>query len=1359
MENDFKKKLNGLSPHQIRTLIRNLGKEKKELPKMARNTENKYPLTSAEKRMWFLSKLDSDSFMYTNPMAIRLKTTSPIELDQYIKSFKFITDRHEIMRTSFASKDGEIFRIIHEHILVDIKMIDLRHYDESCQMEMVEIILCKDGQTPIDIESFPLFRHSILQLSELEYIFIYTSHHIISDAWSSSLLFRNVLQVYDDIKNGKSINLPPIEYQYIDYVNWENNWLQSTDYTKTLEIWRSLLPYDPEPLNLPFDYIRPLVINYEGALEKTKLGAQLVTSLVNFSKHENVNLFHTLLSVFNILLHRYSGNEDIVVGIPLANRNVKEFQGTLGLFLNTLPHKTTIDGKLTFRDYLNQVKNVSQSILLNQALPFEKLIEETCPKRNVAISPFFQVLFVYQNIPSLYEWGGMKLSPEKADFKISKFPLNLWLEDVGDELLLSMTYQTSLFKQSTIKRFFRHFEFLLNEVVNNPGMMISDLKMEAQKSTEHLIETFSENTYIREFEKQVVISKDKLALQYLDICFTYDQLNKKANQVANYLVHTKESSDKVIAILLGRSNELISSLFGIIKSGCAYLPIDPSIPQKRLEHILHDAKINYIITESKFKSRFGKSKKKLLLVDEQGETIQSYSTENLEITINPNDLVYVMYTSGSTGVPKGVCIEHRQLLNYCNAIWKRMKVDHTCKFATVSSIATDLGNTQIFPALIKGASVNIISDDLITNAQLLANYISKNQIDCLKIVPSLLSSLLSVINSRELLPRKLLILGGEKISPGLVENIRSKDKHIRIINHYGPTETTIGVLTHEISEVKINSIIPLGKALDNNIVFIADKKNIELPEGIMGEIVVCGNNVGRGYNNNQQLTNPVFVKGIGSAGVRCYKTGDSGRRLEDGNIEYLGRLDRQKKIRGYRVELEEIERTILQNEKITQVVVISQTENSLTAFIRVVPNEEINTTELIRELRLMLPDYMVPDYIVILDSFPRLGNGKIDLNKLKELKITHSKKQSEGIVAPRDEVELRISHIWKEVLKTNTININDIFFDIGGNSLKAIELIGKVNNCFSISLSIGIIFECSTINLLARMIRNQTHSSVNNHLVELRQGRSDTKIFFVHPAGGNILCYYELAQQLADDYPVYGLQSFISDKSDFSIKELAKRYLEVIKKQIPMGIYVFIGWSMGALIAYEMAVQLQETEKSTSEVIILDQQAPVLTFDQHETPKTHIERLAIFAEKVEHLIGLKINISKIELQNLSPLEQSELFLSEFKDKNMLTEDTSLENFHGFLEKMIFHNEITMDYRAEKYSGNVLLIKANDSNFKTKHFENEESYGWTSYIKNFEILTVPGNHITIMTLPNVKNVAREINKKLAFKHLTQISQKV
>lgn len=1347
MNEELKKKLNTLSPQQLKALMEKLGKEKKELPKMVRNPENRYPLTSAQKRMWFLSKLDPDSFLYTNPMAVRLKTNAPLELTLYTESFEQITQRHEIMRTSFSSQNGQIFQTIHADVPVNIHRADLRSFTSDEQKSIIEEILSKDGQTTIDVEAFPLFRHSILQLSDLEYVFIYTSHHIISDAWSSSTLFRQVLQLYSDLKNNKPVNQEQLKYQFIDYVNWENNWLQSPEYAKTFANWKSLISRDPEPLKLPFDYVPPAIINYEGGLEKVTLNAALVSKLSNFSKHENVNLFHTLLAVFNVLLYKYSGNEDIVVGIPLANRNVKEFQETLGLFLNTLPHKTTVDADVSFRNYLAQVKNVSQVVILNQELPFEKLIEELKPSRNLAVSPVFQVLFVYQNIPSLYEWGGIKLSPEKADYKISKYPLNLWLEDVGEELYLSMAYQTALFKPSTIKNFLKQYEFLLNEAVSKPETSIAELCVEEKRTLELSVSPFTGDTWVDAFERQVVSNPSKPAVKYLDKQLTYAKLNSKANKIAHYLLATRKIQNNTIAFMLDRSEVLLSTILAINKIGAAYLPIDVNVPQQRLDYMVQDAGIDFIVTQSKYASRFDRDKIQLLLLDEQKEELENQEDSNPGIAINVTELVYVIYTSGSTGTPKGVCIEHRNLVNYSKAVWERISLDTDTTFATVSSIHTDLGNTQIFPPLMHGAAVNIIPDDYVTNAQQLAAYISGNKIDCLKITPSLLSGLLNVTGSDSLLPEKILILGGEKVSPELVKKIRSIRKQLRILNHYGPTETTVGVLTHEIQDVADNSVIPLGKSFGDNFVFIADKNNRAQPDGMPGEIIVCGNNVGRGYNNNEALTNTVFVESVAFPGCRCYKTGDKGRKLEDGTIEYLGRIDRQLKIRGYRVEPDGIEKVILKNKAVAEAAVISQKENSLTAFVIVAFGQELNEQMLKQELKTVLPEYMVPSEIIALETFPRLGNGKLDMQKLKELETGHSVSPADTIAIPRDETELVLSHIWKEVIKINSVSITDNFFDVGGNSLIAIELIGKINNRFSTNLSIAVLFEHNTIALMASLIRSSSILHRTSPLVLLKKGTVETTVFFVHPAGGDILCYYELAQNIAGDCTVYGLQSAISEKGDVSVKAMASRYLEEIRKQQFNGNYIFAGWSMGALVAYEMALQLKETENKYAKVIILDQKAPELNVHQpYNTSITQLERLAVFAGKVEQLVGRKINITIETLENLSTEEQSELFLKEFKKHNLIPEDIAAKDFYGFLEKMILHNEITMDYIAEKYDGPVLLVKANDSKVVTSD-EKESCYGWNQYAENIQIGSVSGNHVTMMKQPNVQSVAETINKTI------------
>lgn len=1346
MDQELKSKLNSLSPQQLKELMKKMGKEKKELPRMPRNTAQQYPVSSAQKRMWFLSKLDPESYLYTNPIGIRVRTKSSLDVDLYVHGFRTIVQRHEIMRTSFFSEEGRIMQQIHDEVPFYIEKIDLRSYPEAERQHKADEILAQDGRTPISIEDFPLFKFRLLVLSEQEFVLLYTSHHIISDAWSSSHIFREMQEIYEQSLAGKDISSTPHKYQFVDYVYWEQTWLNSDEYKQTQARWNKLLPSAPEPLNLPLDYQRPPVIRHEGGLEKTTLSPALVEKISEFSKKEGVNLFHTLLAAFNVLLHHYSGNEEIVVGIPLANRKIREFQQTVGMFLNTLPHRSVLDDDLPFNAYLQQVKEVSQDMVVHQDFPFEKLIEEVRPPRDLAISPIFQVLFVFQNIPDMYQWGDLDVAPVKPDYHISKYELNLWVEEVAGSLFLSMTYQERLFSRETVQLFLRYYESLLETVIAQSSLPIGQLKPHAPVAPDQPELPPATGTYLAAFETHAATQGQAPALVHDTAHYTYAELNAAANRLAHYLLRQCKPG-QIIAFLLPRSAQQIVSVLAINKAGCAYLPIDPATSTERLHALLEDSGATQLIAEESFLPLLADVQLPLVLIDAAEQEIASCSSDNPGLPIQPDDLAYLLYTSGTTGTSKGVCIEHAQLFNYSEAIWQRLKLEPSDRFASISGITTDLGNTQIFPALMHGAVIDMIPEVHMTNPSSLAEYIQAHEIDCLKIVPSHLASLMHAQDAASLLPRKLLILGGEKVTAALVQQIRQHRSDLRILNHYGPTETTIGILTYEIETVEANSIIPLGTPLTNNAVFIMDARQHILPVGLPGEIVVCGLNVGRGYHRNEALTNASFLTGIGGIERRCYRTGDLGRLRPDGNIEFLGRKDRQMKVRGFRVEPEAIERALLKNTQITQAVVTDKDGRSLAAYITWKGDATPDISLLKQELRSVLPAYMVPEELVVVPDIPRHSNGKIDIRSLRDWKSMSTDKTSARAIAPRDERELAIARIWQEILQPERVSITDNFFDAGGTSLIAIEFIARINRHFGCDFGIGVLFGHNTIQSLAGLVGNGDYISDNHSLVLLRKSSTDRCLFLVHPAGGDVLSYYELAGQIDDRCQVYGLQSKDFSQADESIETLAQRYLAAIRQEVPEGDYVFGGWSMGAYVAYEMAQQWRAATGVAVPVVMLDQQAPVHEINADHAAITALDRQVAFGGKIEQLTGRANKLNRETLEPLSPADRTVLFLETFKESRLVPDDLKPEQFQGFLDKMMVHHDITAHYRALPYAGEVLLIRAEET------IAADDSYGWNRYASHLQTVSVPGNHVSIIRAPFATAVAEKINTTITTTNTT------
>lgn len=1333
MNAEIDKKLKNLSPEQLKKLMVKMGKNKKEISKMPRNFNNSYAITSAQKRMWFLSKLDPHSYLYTNPAYFRVIPEFFLDLKLWEESFNILIKRHAIMRTSFSIVDSEVKQIIHNSLEFKLNIIDFSGLDTSEKNIKLNEYLKNDGQKAIDVEAYPLFRHTVIRLGENEFVFAYTSHHIISDGWSNSRLFQEIVEIYLQIqaKNQPSSEEHPI--QYIDYVNWEENWKKSPEYKKSLESWRIMLPDSPATLNLPTDYFRPTKIDYKGGMIKSKFDKGFLERITLFGKQNNLNLFHVLLSAFNILLHKYTGSREIVVGIPMANREKREFQSTVGLFLNTLPLRSMINEKETGIDFLRKVKETAQNVFFHQQFPFERIIEELNTERDLSVSPIFQVLFVFQNIPSLYSRDRMHIEPIKPDLEVSKYALNLWIDEVDEELQLTLTFQSKLFTKASVRKLLDRYGCLLNDLISNSSKIINELKVEEKESSSLKFEEIKE-TYLNLYDEHVGLSPNALAIFDGSTSLTYKELDEHSNKLARVIDQKIMARSKIIAVLLDKSTTLIATIVGIHKAGRAYLPLSEENIQ-HIDYMLKDANVDGVISETKYANVLKSSGKQCMYVDSLENEIKSQSPEKIDVKINVNDLAYLIYTSGSTGNPKGVLIEHKQITNYSQAVWKRFKLGVGVRCANVTSISTDLGNTQIFPVLAHGGTIDVLSKEITSNPIALAKYMTNNKVDTMKIVPSHLESLLAIEQKNTVLPTTLLILGGEKPSVSLIKKVKEHDPNLRIINHYGPSEATVGVITHEIKTFSETQPIPIGKGLEGNKVLICNENGKEQPSGIIGEIVVFGNNVARGYINQQS------DKFIYKEGVRGYKTGDLGRVNNQHDIEFFGRRDRQVKVKGYRIELDPLEKMVKLHKGVEQSAVLKK-DNSLVFYFTGQNSDDKLHSMLSAELKIKLPTYLWPVKIIALKKFPTLGNGKVDYTALSKID-TSVEEQIEYKQLPRDEVELKLCNIWEEVLNQKQIYLDNNFFDIGGNSLVAIELLAKINQQFNTELPIGILFEKNTVGLLAQQVRQKSKHSKMRSSVLLKKGNSETNIILVHPAGGDVFTYIELAKKVDNNFNVYGIQSVVGQEDVGSIELMASNYLNEIENI--KGKPVFVGWSMGALVAYEMAIQYELKFGARQPVIILDQMAPA--------PETGVlektiedDRLVIFASKIEHLINNKLGITKEAIRGKTAIERSEMFLKEFKKNNMVPLDLQADRFHGYLDKMIYHNNITTLYRGNRYSGEINLLKAKESVVEIGSSVGGKDYGWSHFADGqLKVYEVEGNHVTMMSQPNLDETARIISQ--------------
>lgn len=1337
---------------------------------MPRNPESAYPLSSAQERMWFLCEIASEPHIYNNPLSVSIESTNELSPELFEKSLKELARRHEILRTTFALKNGAPMQFIKDSADFKVEYCDLRDLpkDERRKRALEEAVY--EGRKPIDIKKLPLLNFKMLRMSDNEYIQLITPHHIISDGWSNMVFAKELGAIYNAFAENKEIELPEPQSQYIDYVKFEKDRTESAEYKENLKFWKELLAGDLTLAEMPLDFKRPPILTANGATFYKTISAELTGKLRRFSQNEKVTLFHSLFAVFNILIYKYANSEDIIIGVPSANRSRREFQSVLGLFMNTLPVRTQLSRSTTFLDYLAQVRETTSKCILNQELPFERLIGEINPKRDLARTPLFQIMFVHQNMPMLYKLPGMLMKPFKADYGTSKFDLNLWLEEVGDEILLSLTYNTDLFKMSSIERLLEYYESLIDNSIGNPDLPIGKIDLIGAKanldcSAPIYIKSNDITTYniIKRFSLTAQKHPNLPAVAYLSKEITYKELVRKSDQIALLLIQSGAKSGDVIAFFAPRNENLLAGILGILKAGCAYLPLDTDLPHERLKYMLDDSKALLILAERKQGSLFKKMGLSCVCIEshEEIENLEEYS----EPVIDENSLAYIVYTSGTTGYPKGVCISHSNLINYVDSANLIMNMTTGSRFALMSTPAADLGNTMIFPPLAIGGCVIVINKDMSLNTKSLAEQFDLRKPDCMKIVPSHIKVLIESPEARRVLPSKLLVIGGEACQPELIQRIREINPQLRIINHYGPSETTVGVSAYELPEAfdktSYSYSIPIGKPFSGNKLLILDSSMNQMPIGVPGEICIAGKQVSAGYLNKSELTCEKFVPNPFNPDEKLYKTGDKGRFLDDGNIEFLGRFDNQIKIRGFRIELGEIEKAIARHNSIERAVALKPSaddpKQSILCFIKLNQNTELSESELHSFLKNSLPDYALPSKYIFLNEFPITPNGKLSIEKLRKLaeETSVTIRESEP---PTDEIEIKVAEIWSEALKIDKPGIDDNFFELGGHSLLAVKVLSSIEKTFNTSIPLSALFSYGSVRQLAGLIRNRTEFKKQQRSAIIKKGSDEVALWLVHPAGGNVLCYGEFAKRLASSATLWGVQATTDETSSFnSIEEMAEKYLEEIKPDFDKSRKIIGGWSMGALVAYEIARLHYEQTDIFTDVLIFDQPAFHFSADAQSLENQDIvNRLMFFAEKAGNFAGVDLNIAQADLTDKSQNERAAIFYNRFVKHGLVPADITPSQFDGFLEMMIRHNDISAKFAPKPYLGNVFVFKAQESLSKElrrnevihPHEERSGALGWEAVaLGKLKLFHIPGNHVTIMAPPHVKILADAVSNIL------------
>lgn len=1365
MSEALERRLAALSSERVQELVNRLARNGNggggapRPARMERRPGGRYPLSSAQERMWFLCQLAPGSRAFNNPAALRCWTDTPFDRPRLEWSLNEIGRRHEILRTTFHSEDGRPVQVVHDELALTVTWEDLRGLPAAERERATQRIAYEEGRQSFDLTTGPLIALKLVWIDDLEYLLLQTTHHIVSDGWSNAVFSRELPAFYEAGPTGTA-PLAPVALQYLDYVHWEQSWLQSEPYRDQLAYWKRRLTPEPAPLALPWDREPASATgSYAGAMETLTLPASLSAALRSFSRGERVSLFQTLICGLMALLQRYTGESSITVGTSAANRDRRAFQSVMGPFNNTLAIRADVDPQDSFRAAVQAVRVVCQEALARQELPFEKLIGELNPERRLNSHPIFQVMYVHQNVPALYEVAGMRLEVLKIDYGTSKFHLNLWTEEIDDELRLTLHYARDLFEPQTAQRLLAHYQGLLEGAVADPDGPLGHIAYFDSGLPARAVVTAAADAgatdpaeavdavepFHRRFERVVERCEGQPALEGAGATLTYREANAAANRLARHLRARGVGAETIVALLAQRTPGAIVAILAILKAGAAYLPLDPAHPPARLRLLLEDAGAALLVTDAATRSvAEGLADVAIVDLDADGAAIAAEDAADLDVDVRPEQLAYVIYTSGTTGQPKGVLVEHRNLVRYSDAVWQAMGLDAEDRFATVSPLTADLGNTMIFPPLAHGGCVVVIGEALVLDAAALASELERRPVDCLKIVPSHLHALLDSPHARSLLPRRLLVLGGEACRPALVQAIRGTGAACRLLNHYGPTETTVGVLTYEVpADHPAGEPIALGFPLAGAQVHVLDGALRPVPPGIAGEIYIGGAGVARGYLHRPESDAERFVTSPFAPGERLYRTGDRAkRRGSDGAVMFLGRADRQVSVRGFRVELAEIEHVLAAHPDVAQAVVVASAPagaaTPLMAYVRPTAGAAVSTDALRRHLAQRLPAHMVPGRLTLVDAFPTGPTGKLDLAALPRGQAHPPPTAHEP---PRDRLELELTQLWQDVLGVASIGIDDGFFELGGHSLLAVQLMARVERGYGQRLALATLFEQGSVRQQAAAIRlagAAPAAPAASPLVAVQPRGTRTPLVFVHPAGGNVLCYEPLSRALGADVPFFALQATPADGgAPRTIVDLARQYTASLVAALPRTEPLLGGWSMGALVAFEIGSRYARERGETPTVAVLDQPAP--GGGPAGAGDGELARLLTFASKASELVGQDLGVSRGALDGASPESQAAVFLERFKAHGLVPPTTTVADFRGFLDLMLAHNRMTADYAPGVYAGRIVVFRAG-----REDDGRAPDLGWQRYsAQPVEVIAVPGTHVSMMSRPDVQTLARRL----------------
>ncbi|QDL09668.1 non-ribosomal peptide synthetase [Brasilonema octagenarum UFV-E1] len=1056
--------------------------------------EGLLPVSFAQERVYFIQQLAPENSAYQFQATMRFRGRLDVTVLQ--QCLNEIVQRHEIFRTTYPAINGRLFQVINPHQPISFTVIDLQSFPESEQEAEAQKLVEAEVQQPFDMNQLPLVRWVLLKLSDQEHLLIHIEHHMAHDGWSFNVFLGELVELYQAFCAGKPSPLNEPRLQFADFAHWQREWVKTAAAQAQLAYWQQKLSGSSPLLELPLDRPRPTEQTYQGDQIRMELPIDLCGSLRVLSRREGVTLFMTMLAAFLVMLHRYTGQDDICVGTAVANRRMHEIEKLIGMIVNNLVLRTDLSGNPTFRELLGRVRQVTMEAYANEDLPFDKVVEVLKPIRNLSHNPLFQVMFSFHDSPmpdlslpgldiSLHE----PISNKSAKFDLDFLVIPRFEQSVQNGaktgakgITLVLEYNSDLFDAATIQQMLEQYQKLLEEIVANPEQQIGKLPLLTQYQQKLLVEwnqTYREYTQTecihKLIESQVELTPDAVAVEQDGQQLTYRELSDRTNQIAHYLQTLGVKPETLVGICVDRSLEMIVGLLGILKAGGAYVPLDPAYPKERLADILADTQLGILLTQDKFQNKLLNYTGKTVCLDTDWPVIAPHSTANPISDVQLNNLAYIIYTSGSTGKPKGVMIEHRSLLNFVMTATHEYGINAADRILQFASVCFDTSIEEIFPCLCVGATLVLRTEEILHSSDEFWRCCDQWQLTVLDLPTAYWHQLVAELTPQDSrVPESLrtVIIGGEEVQQEKVKHWHSCVAHIphppQLFNSYGPTEATVITTLQYLNSSAVTSV-SIGRPISNAQVYVLDKYLQPVPVGVPGELHIGGVSLARGYWQRPELTAEKFIQNpIPYATCdRLYKTGDLARFRADGTLEYLGRVDNQVKIRGFRIELGEIETVLRQHPQVLQAVVIARVDipgqKRLVAYV--VPHQPQPTSDELRHfLKQKLPNYMVPSAFVLLETLPMTPNQKVDYRALPVPDFSRS--VEEKFIAPRTLTEEKLAAIWSEVLRLEKVGIHENFFELGGDSILSIQIISRANQA-GIQIAPKQLFKYQTIAELA----------------------------------------------------------------------------------------------------------------------------------------------------------------------------------------------------------------------------------------------------------------------------------------------------